>query len=142
MRHLTHERRQKFTLPKSFFLGVHLVFQMFQDTWCSNKGILECYPVLSLSDPEFCKFISRSDRVLDVDHSLDLYSDLVLQVCISVLRCFREEWSISAFVKTQAPIYRSLHAVRAQNHPKVSKISPRASRPGVSKRSRKESRSL
>ena len=30
------------------FSGVHLVFEVFQDAWCSNKGktqcILECYP--------------------------------------------------------------------------------------------------
>ena len=45
-------------------------------------------------------------------------------------------------LKTRTAIYRSVRALRAQNPPKVSKKSPRASGPGVSKKSRRESKSL
>ena len=45
-------------------------------------------------------------------------------------------------VETRTAIYRSLRALRAQNPQKVSKKFPRASGPGVSKKCRKESKSL
>ena len=55
----------------------HLVLQEGK-SW----GILECYPVLSLNGLKLCKFVSRSDLVLDADHALDFLSYLVLQACI------------------------------------------------------------
>ena len=59
---------------RSRFSGVYLVFEVFLDTWHSHKenpSTLACYLVLSLDDLKLCKFISRSDLVLDADHSLD-----------------------------------------------------------------------
>ena len=44
--------------------------------------MLGCYPVLSLNGLKLCKFVSRSDLILDADHSLDFLSYLVLQACI------------------------------------------------------------
>ena len=66
-------------LPKfmttSFFRRVSRVFEVFQDTWRSNKKILVCiltrYPVLSLDRLKLCNFVSRSDLALDADHSVD-----------------------------------------------------------------------
>ena len=46
--------------------------------------MLECYPILYLDGLKLCKFVSRSDLVLDADHALDfLRTYLVLQGCIS-----------------------------------------------------------
>ena len=39
------------------------------------------HPVLSLHGLRLCKFVSRSDLVLDADHALNFLSNLVLQAC-------------------------------------------------------------
>ena len=72
-------------LPKFMpisFSGVYLVFEMFQDTWRSNKDNPGVYWNATLSCPfmpQIMQIHSRSDLVLDADHSLDFSSYLVLQ---------------------------------------------------------------
>ena len=51
---------------------------------------------MSLNDLKLCKFVSRSDLVLDADHSLDYLSYLALEACISFWR-FQREWRTSVF---------------------------------------------
>ena len=65
---------------QSRFSGVHPVFEVFQDTWRSDKEILVhtgMLPCLVPSWPQTMQirisFRSRSDLVLDVDHALDFY---------------------------------------------------------------------
>ena len=81
-------------LPKLMpisFSGVHLIFEVFQDTWRSNKGNPSAYWNAALSCPfiwpqtmQICiSFRSRSDLVLDAHHVLDFLSYLVLQACVS-----------------------------------------------------------
>ena len=58
-----------------------LVLQLFwpnELSHHSSKG-----PVLSLNDLKLCKFVSRSDLVLDAANALDFWPYLVLQACIS-----------------------------------------------------------
>ena len=45
-------------------------------------GMLPCLSVLPLHGLKLCKFVSRSDLVLDADHVLDFLSDLAFQACI------------------------------------------------------------
>ena len=41
-------------------------------------------PCLALHGLKLCKFVSRSDLVLDAYHALDFLSDLAFQACISL----------------------------------------------------------
>ena len=84
---------------QSYFSGVHLVFQVFQETWCSNKqnpsanwnATLPC-PLWPQSMQIHISFRSR----LDADHSLDfLGTYFILQACISFLKHFGQEWRVS-----------------------------------------------
>ena len=70
--------------------SIYLVFEVFPDTWRSNKDILVHLGMLPCLLPWWPRnmqisisFQSRSDLVLDADHALDFLSNLVLQVCIS-----------------------------------------------------------
>ena len=73
---------------QSRFSGVYLVLKVLRDIWPSTKvrkilvyaGTLPCPALHGL---KLCKFVSRSDLVLDADQSLDLLSDLAFQACIS-----------------------------------------------------------
>ena len=72
-------------MPISFFRRASR-FEVFQDTWRFNEenpSKPECQPSLSLNSLKLCKFVSRSDLVLnlvlDADHSLDLLSYLVFR---------------------------------------------------------------
>ena len=68
-------------LPKFMpisFSGMHLVFGVIQDIRHSNEEILVypgMLPCLVLNGLKLCKSVSRSDLVLDADHSLDLELD-------------------------------------------------------------------
>ena len=72
---------------RSRFSDVHLVFEVFQDTWRSNKGNPSAYWSATLSCPFMASnyansylvpisFRSRSDLALDADHALDFLSIL------------------------------------------------------------------
>ena len=61
---------------------MYLVFEVLQDTWCSNKENPSAYWNAALS----CAFMaSNYANSLDADHALEGFflSDLVLQACIS-----------------------------------------------------------
>ena len=75
---------------------MYLVFKVFQVVWYSNKenpgvswsATLSC-PSMA-SNFKFCKFVSRSDLVLDADHVFELLGTyLVLQACILFFFAFR-----------------------------------------------------
>ena len=62
------------------FSGVHLVFEVLQDAWHSNKENASASWNAALSYPlaalKLCKSVSRSSRfvlILDADHSLDFF---------------------------------------------------------------------
>ena len=79
----TWDLRFEFRLLPTYEIHANLVFQ------------LECYPGLLRNGPTLCKFVSRSDRVLDAEHSvhsLDFLSYLVLQAWV-----FQREWRASIF---------------------------------------------
>ena len=101
------------------FSGVYLVFEVFQDIWHSNKEnpsvILACYPVLSLDGLKLCKSVSRSDLVLDADHSLDFLRTqeapkkmlldpyLALQAVYLVFEVFQPKVARFCFVRAAKP---------------------------------------
>ena len=72
------------SMPISFFRRISRFSFFDVSGYLAFQQLPACYPVLSLDGLRLGKILSRSDLVLDADHSLDVSgTDLVLQVCIS-----------------------------------------------------------
>ena len=68
-----NEQRRKFisNIHANLVFRCESRFEVFQDTWHSNREdpsvSLACLPVLSLDALKLCRFLSRSDLVLNAD---------------------------------------------------------------------------
>ena len=86
----------------SRFSGTYLVFQIFQDTWRSNKENPSVHWGANLSSPLLdsnyairISFRSRSDLVLDADHSLDF--PILFHRSASRFVAFQTKWRTPVF---------------------------------------------
>ena len=93
----------QYFLPISFFKRVSRFSRCFRTPGApirKSQCMLECYPIFSLDNLKLCKIVSRSDLVLISFWMLTIpwiFYPLVLQTCISFLRCFRQERRVSVF---------------------------------------------